>query len=130
MSKGCVTVAANARLRAARQSEHSFAPEGEERPQIVHFIASFSASDAKDRQSKACSGRYDVGIITRLREQANSVLAPIRVHVASRTRRLSACIEQAVLVRSNRDWDRARGTDRAECPPAHSYRAVAAGSPE
>ena len=37
-SKGCVTVAANARLRAELQSAHSFAPGRLARPQIRHFF--------------------------------------------------------------------------------------------
>jgi hypothetical protein len=35
---GCVTVAANARLRAAAQSLHSFVPEGTAQPQMRHFF--------------------------------------------------------------------------------------------
>jgi len=37
-SRGCVTVAANARLRAAAQSLHSFVPVGVVQPQMRHFI--------------------------------------------------------------------------------------------
>jgi hypothetical protein len=42
-SSGCVTVAANARLRAAAQSRQTFAPGGHSLAQIRHFIQPFSS---------------------------------------------------------------------------------------
>src|SRR5271154_6332466 len=42
-SNGWVTVAANARLRAAAQSRHSFAPGGHSLAQMRHFIQPFSS---------------------------------------------------------------------------------------
>ena len=55
MSKGCVTVAAKARLRAARQSEQSFAPGNALRPQIKHFIDYSCAS------ARRCERRVGLG---------------------------------------------------------------------
>src|SRR5271154_3798506 len=45
-NSGWVTVAANARLRAAAQSRHSFAPGGHSLAQIRHFIQPFSSGMA------------------------------------------------------------------------------------
>jgi len=62
-SSGCVTVAANARLRAELQSEHSFAPGRLVRPQIRHFIMVFLPAPLLAGHGRL-THPYDKGILT------------------------------------------------------------------
>jgi len=55
-NSGCVTVAANARFRAAAQSRHSFAPGGHSLAQMRHFIQPFSSGMERGRPGQAAVG--------------------------------------------------------------------------
>jgi hypothetical protein len=60
-NSGWVTVAANARFRAAAQSRHSFAPGGHSLAQMRHFIQPFSSGWQADLASGQASSQHDSG---------------------------------------------------------------------